>query len=789
MKKTINFLGLIALLLTASLVSAKTLIKVGVFENRPIVFLNEEQQVAGLSVDILERIASEEDWQLEYVYDNFKKNFKRLENNEIDLIVGLAYTEARAEKLKYTQQTLLNNWGVVFQHEDQSFVSIEDLQQKRVALVDNNIHSKVFDSLMSQFGFSYFPVFVNSPDQLFEAIEKGQADAGVINRLTSLTVRDRYKIKPTSIIFNPVEVRYASSPATSDQYVKKIDEYLELWRKETSSYYYESLDKWINNKASGTSYWLEYWLIGFILLALSASFIVGYIRNIVRKNSLALGYRQKEQEYILENLVDGAIIIDEKGTVQLYNRAAEKIFQFKSDEVIGRNVSMLMPEHDATRHDEYLNHYKMHGSKYAVGTAREVIAKRKDGQCFPMRLSVAELPKYEGQGVRFIGTCVDLTLQKQQDKYIQRTHKMDALGQLTGGIAHDYNNMLGVILGYSDLLREKLEEGSRLQSYAEQIRQAASRGVALTKKLLTFSRNSPTDRESINLNQLLEEQALMLEKTLTPRIRLVFEFDETLKPVFVDKSEMIESIVNIAVNAMHAMPDGGIFTIKTRNVNFDKDTFMYMNDVEGAYVHVSLSDTGIGMSEDLQSHIFEPFFSTKGDKGTGLGMSQVYGFATDHGGAVDVQSRLGLGSRFHLFLPVYNGEFNKEEDKQVVTLSGQMNQTILVVDDESSILGLVKEVAEMRGYKVILANGGIEALEKLQKHSVDLILSDIIMPDIDGYSLYEKVMKDFPETRFQFMTGFGDIKGRENIPENLLNNVLNKPFSSAELIAALKKNF
>ena len=652
-------------------------IKVGVFDNKPIV-MNVDGVVTGFSIDVLEKVAQLEGWELEYVHDSFKNNFSRLKRNELDLIVGLAFTDARNKSFFYSEETLVNNWGMVLQHTDAKYPSMQALTGKKIALVENNIHSKVFDSLMQRFGFEYEAVQVQSPSALFSIIENRQVDAGVINRLASLKMDEKYSLVPSPIIFNPVEVRYASSRQGQDVYVKTIDKYLSQWKQNKQSFYYQAMDKWIDDSRKDNSLLMMALMFALALL-LVVVFYIFYVKNAAEKNAKKLADKDLERVLILENLVDGAVIIDQRGTVQSFNRAAEKMFRIKSELIIGKNIKILMPESTASRHDDYLQAYNNDKDAAVVGTGREVTALRQDGEQFPMRLSIAELPAHENNNLQFLGICVDLSIQKKRDKYIQHSQKMEALGQLTGGIAHDYNNMLGVILGYSNLLKEKLDGQSRLFKYAEQIERASDRGVSLTKKLLTFSRTNKSDREDVDLNVLLQDQAMMLEKTLTPRIQLTLDLAENLKHIFVDKSELVEAIVNMAVNAMHAMPDGGQFIIKTELVYFDENSRLYKQSNEGGYVHIMIKDSGIGMTDRQQSRIFEPFYSTKGDEGTGLGMSQVYGFVKEHGGSIDVDSKFGLGTCFDIFLLAYQPAESVEPAKEKTVVSATTKATILVV--------------------------------------------------------------------------------------------------------------
>lgn len=782
----VSFLSL--LFLYSQIGNAKDQITVGVFENKPIVYKLADDTIGGLSISILDKIAASEKWKIEYVYSDFKDIFNRLKRNEIDLIVGLAYTEPRAKSLFYTNETLINNWGVVYQPVDGKINSIQDLKNKRIVEVENNIHSLVFRSLMNRFGFSYQSVYVTTPHDVLDVLKKGKADAAIINRMASLNVTKSDKLKASSIIFNPVEVRYASSKNSNQYIVKKIDQYLSRWKNNEGSIYYQQLDRWVDNVEEESSNTLTYILVLFTVISLLIVIYIPFIKTAARRDKNKLTVKSEEQILILSNLIDGAILIDKKGIVHYMNPSANEMFQYSSKEVVGKNIKMLMPESTATHHDGYLVDYIKKPRVSVVGKAREVMAKRKDNEVFPMQLTVVELPSNEGDNIRFLGTCIDLSFQKKQEKYVHRSQKMDALGQLTGGIAHDYNNMLGVILGFSELINEKAGKDDQVKLYIEQILKAADRGVSLTKKLLTFSRSSDTDKEVIDLNEIIREESLMLEKTLTPRIKLILDLQEEIDSIFVDRSELIESIVNMAINAMHAMPDGGSLTIRTDKINCDDEKLQFIDSVKGECIHLSLTDTGHGMTEEQQIRVFEPFYSTKGDGGNGLGLSQVYGFVADQGGAIDVHSKIGLGTCFDIYFPISQSE---ETGKQISddVQPVNTNKTVLVVDDEESITILVKELLSDLGYRVLTATNGEEVLKLLDNTRIDLLLSDIIMPDIDGYVLAKKVIEKHSNVKIQLMSGYSNIKGKNDLPDDLIKNILQKPFTSNELVRKVCLNF
>jgi len=508
-------------------------------------------------------------------------------------------------------------------------------------------------------------------------------------------------------------------------------------------------------------------------------------------SSQQISLDENDLRAILDGMVDGVITINDKGTILSFNKTAEAMFGYENKEAVGKNVSMLMPGPDSERHDSYLNRYTEYGDPHIIGIGRNVTALRRNGEQFPMRLSVIEYPaKIEGERW-FIGSCLDITLQKQQEDQLRQSMKMEALGKLTGGISHDYNNMLGIVLGYAGLLIKRFSDNPKVVEYAKEIKHAGERGKDLTQRLLTFARVQPMAEERTDVNQVLNDGSKMLEKMLTVQIKLTLRLAEDLWPVFIDKGCLEDAVLNMSINAMHAMPDGGELELATSNVEISTLDSQLLNINKGDYVRLSITDTGSGMTEEVKQQVFEPFFTTKEDKGTGLGLCQVYGFVSNAGGTIRVYSELGQGSCFSVYLPrhIEKGEAvessveQEAEFKQRSITSGH----ILVVDDEESLLEINDEILSSEGYTVIRARSGEEALEVLAKESVDLVLSDVVMPNMDGFELADKIHNKYPNIKIQLCSGFPERYGKSITDKKLYQDILQKPFTSSQLLQRVDK--
>ncbi|MCJ8268847.1 MAG: response regulator, partial [Psychrosphaera sp.] len=332
----------------------------------------------------------------------------------------------------------------------------------------------------------------------------------------------------------------------------------------------------------------------------------------------------------------------------------------------------------------------------------------------------------------------DVTTEVRHRLQLEQAQKMEAAGLLASGIAHDFNNMLGVVLGYAEILEAQLHDRPKLAKYAAQIYHASERGSQLTSNLLSFSTKQPKQHTSQDINQLITDVKAMLHQSLTARIELNFKFGVQLWPVKTDAGAFEDMMLNMSINAMHAMPNGGQLNISTNNEQLSGLVGAKLNLPDGDYVCLIIEDTGCGISEGVKTKIFDPYFTTKGKGGSGLGLSQVYGFIHACGGAIDVFSQPGLGSRFVLYFP-RQAEFLTPQTTPDSPRDQNLNgsETILVVDDEPSLVELARNILTSQGYQVYCASDGEQALAILASHSVDLLLSDIIMPKMNGYQLLE----------------------------------------------------
>lgn len=491
---------------------------------------------------------------------------------------------------------------------------------------------------------------------------------------------------------------------------------------------------------------------------------------------------------VLDTANEGIITIDSRGTMQSVNKAAQKMFQYSEDELRGKNVSTLMPEPYAANHDNFIKNYLHSGDPRIIGKGREVEGRRKDGKTFPIELGISEWTQ-NGQ-TYFSGMIRDISERLITEEALRRSQKMEAIGQLTGGIAHDFNNILGVVIGNLDLIEDRRSPDDRSANLIHAAQRAVMRGAELTRRLLAFSRQKPGIRETIEINAVINGMGDILDKTLSKNIELVLALSDDLWAIKTDAGELETAILNMALNARDAMPDGGHFTIATTNrVLGDGHTIPDMPP--GDYISLAFTDDGLGMSEEVRSQIFEPFYSTKPQsQGTGLGLSIIYSFVNSSGGHITVRSELGRGTTFEILLP---RSLEPVVAKSPITaalprVSGG-TETILVVDDEPDMLDTSAEILENLGYDVIAVADTSVALDVLYGNErIDLLISDVVMPgDMNGFELATIASAQRPSLKVIMSSGYIDDIEDADRYRSLYAELLVKPYRRNELAQAVRR--
>ena len=494
---------------------------------------------------------------------------------------------------------------------------------------------------------------------------------------------------------------------------------------------------------------------------------------------------------VVETAVDGFILIDSRGRILLFNPACERLFGYRADEVFQENVKLLMPQTYSLHHDDYLRNFLRTGERKIIGIGREVVGRRKDGSTFPMDLSVGEA-KQDGESI-FVGIIHDLTERKLTERQLQQAQKMEMVGQLSGGIAHDFNNLLTVIVGNAEYLSEQLKSRLDLRQLADDICQAGERGAELTRRLLAFSRRQLLRPRAIDCHELIASTCKLLKRTLRENIEVTTAFNADAIFAFADSGQLESAVLNLALNAQDAMAAGGRLTISTGIASLDDNDQGVHPDIEsGEYAMIAVTDNGEGMTSDVAARAFEPFFTTKEvGKGSGLGLSMVYGFVKQSNGHVSIYSEPGLGTTVRIYLPnvTLNGSRSSSQPAADEDALPRGNETILVVEDDPFVRSSVILRVESLGYKVVLAVDGREAVMKLRTNpEIDMLFTDIVMPGgMSGWEVAELAQQMRPGLPTVFTSGYALEALVDQGRAPVKSIVLTKPYRKAELAHRLRE--
>ncbi len=482
--------------------------------------------------------------------------------------------------------------------------------------------------------------------------------------------------------------------------------------------------------------------------------------------------------------------IMKRGQITECNQTFLKMYQFENaEEILGKTLYFFITNEEKAL--ENLTHFVENNFKIEL---METVEKDRNGQPRYLQNSYVGYVK-DGQLLWMWGLQIDVTEKKQLEEQFLQSQKMEAIGMLAGGIAHDFNNILTVINGYSDMLMRHMDADDPLMKYVSHIRKAGERASHLTGQLLSFSRKQVFQTKVMNLNDVISGMISMIQRIIGEHIEIVTRLASNLGLIKFDENKIEQIIMNMIVNAKDAMPNGGKLFIETRNVFLDEEYCSRHPEAKpGDYVLLSLTDTGHGMSEDVLQHIFEPFFTTKEKgSGTGLGLATVYGIVKQAEGHISVHSQEGQGTTFFIYFPKsteINQEPVSEEIPQIFLNDLKGEETILVVEDDHTVRQVVVETLANYGYHILEATNGSEALEiySLNSHKIDLVISDVVMPQMDGREFRKKILQTNPNCKFIFMSGYTDTTIM-NFDELQSVEYLQKPFKLTELLRKVRSMF
>jgi len=502
-----------------------------------------------------------------------------------------------------------------------------------------------------------------------------------------------------------------------------------------------------------------------------------------QKTAEQIGEYRSRLASIIDSSEDAILSKDLNGIITSWNKGAERIYGYAPQEVIGKPMTILTPSDRPNEISEILE-------KIARGEIlehHESVRVTKDGRHLDVSISVSPLRNAIGEVVGASAIARDITAQKRSESQLRQAQKMEAIGRLAGGVAHDFNNILAIINACTEFLRDRIPPAADSSTYVENIRKATERGTSLTRQMLAFSRTSTVRPVLLDLNERLREITKLLRPLLGEDVEILVVSRSGSAVVEADPGQLDQILVNLAVNARDAMPRGGKLILETGPVRFD-ETFSEQHQAmpAGKYVLLAVSDTGSGMDGATVSRIFEPFFTTKEvGKGTGLGLATVYGLVKQSAGHIMVYSEPGHGTTFKIYLPNAEHKIGLGSESEPETVSPKrLGATIMLVEDDEIMRALTRQLLQEHGYTVVEANDGNSALELLQSNSgpIDLLLTDVVMRSMSGPELAERLHASHPSLKVAYMSGYtGELMANRDILKPGLT-LLEKPFTRTALL-------
>ena len=685
------FCSILIILIPGILLASNRTVKVGIYQNKPKVFIDSAGNPQGFFIDILNHIASKEGWKLDYVASTWEKNLEKLEKAEIDLILDIAQSEERAELFDFNKEIIFSNWAIVYVQKHSRIQSILDLRGKNIAAVKGDISYQDFRHNLRNLGIYARFVEVDDFSDVFESIAQEKVDAGIISRLYGLQHEDKFNVDRSTVLCCPRNLYFAVPKNKNKDLIEKIDQHLYQLKRDDLSLYYRSLINWIEGISPFKfPAWLSWLLIltGVTLAVFAAGIVILKIQVNVKTAEL----RKRNEELINE------------------------------------------------------------------------IADRKQAEVENDMLQVQLI----------------------------QAQKMEAIGTLAGGIAHDFNNSLQAITSYVQLMKVEKARDSQDSDYLIKISNTIKNANKLTKQLLTVSRKIESKLQPTDLNdQILQVQSL-LERTIPKMIKIELDLGKDLKIIHADSGQIEQVLLNLAVNASHAMPDEGKITIKTRNFGPAEDvqTARWGTD-RGEYVLLNMTDTGHGIEKEFKDRVFEPFFTTKAPgQGTGLGLSMVYGIVKNHHGHIECDSEPGAGTCFRVYFPVSKSEnILKDEISTEKEKIATGSETILLIEDDESILDAANRMLTHFGYAVIPATNAEKAIEiyLAEQENIDLVILALNMPGMGGRKCLERLLDIKPELKTIVTSGYPSAVNLKNVHNAGNAGFVEKPYQFSDLLRTIRQ--
>lgn len=790
-------------------------IRLGIYNNEPLVFVDKDGRGQGIFADIIEYIADQEGWRIEYVPGTWNQTLARLEKGEIDILSTIAYSAARDEHFDFTSENLLTNWGQLYTFKGSDIRGITDVAGKKIAILAGDIHHTVFLELLEKFDVECDLIEVDDYQSVLEQVAQQRADGGIVNRMFGMRFSSRYKVEKSGIIFNPITIHYATPEGKNSELLATLDRYIRLLKDDEESVYYRSLDRWLGALSPGREWpsWVPWSLVfisGIMVLLFLGNIV---LRNRVRARTEELTCELQRREETERALREANTIINRSPAVAFLWRNSQgwpvefvsanvvEIFGYSAEEFTSGEVSYL-----SVIHPDDLERVGNEVATLSSGpeatdfvhepyriVTREGRARWLDDRTYIRRDSEGNITHFEGVVVDITESVkTSETLRQNKEKSV-RSKKMESLGLLAGGVAHDLNNVLSGIVSYPDLLLLELPEDSRMYRNLLTIKESGDRAAAIVQDLLTVARGVATIKEPLNLNSVINDHLDSPEfqklKHYHPEVTIATDLDSELLNILGSAVHIRKVVMNLISNGTEAIKGKGSVTVSTKNSYLDSRLHGYVDINVGEYAVLSIADEGSGISSQDLERIFEPFYTKKfmGRSGTGLGLAVVWNVVQDHEGYIDITTD-DHGTRFDVYFPVTRDEITKKDIQIPIDNFMGAREKILVIDDVKSQRTITCEMLEVFNYEPQSVASGEAAVKYLRKSSADLIILDMIMePGINGCETYRRILEVNPHQKAIIVSGYAETQEVKGAQELGAGRFLKKPLTLEKLGLAVKE--
>lgn len=784
-------------------VLADTPITVGLYNNEPTVFIDNYGKPAGIFIDILEEIAQKEGWQLSYRPDHFTTLLKQVENGEIDILPAVAYSEKRDQVIDYNYRTVIANWAELYVSRELEINSFLELQNKIIAVKSGDIHFEALKKTLQSFNIECRFWETDEYKTTFEMLQAGVVDVAVVNRLYGEKNKLKYSARGTSVLFNPIEMRYAVPLGKNQNLSHTIDTYIKLFKADKSSIYYKTLNKWLMVETDdGNPTWLLHSLyvaIGIAVLLIAATILFRQqIRNrtseLQQANEDLLGQISerrtaeatlKKYARVIEASSDAIALFDNENKHIFTNKAYRELSDTPPQSLAGTSLIDFLGE------DFFNLELKDAIAQCLSGETVHIQTRPRAGHTNEFYWNLTLTPYYSAANELegYVMDIHDVTEQVELQNRLKNSQKMEAIGMLAGGVAHDLNNILSGLVSYPDMLLINKSPDDPMTTPLQTIKKSGERAATIVQDLLTLARRGVGNQVTTNINKIITEFLTSPEHRgickNTSGVEYIIDLDNSLPNIKGSTVHLSKILMNFFTNGVEAMSEGGLLKISTKEVTLQKEYAGYEIIPPGNFATLTIIDTGIGMSTGEINRVFEPFYTSKimGRSGTGLGMAVVWGTVKDHDGYIDIKSKPGQGTTFTVYIPTTDEVMPEQRQSDLQEYLGN-GEKILIVDDLEEQRSLTLGILDKLGYETAAAASGIEAIEKCKKQTYDLLVLDMIMPgEYDGLSTYETIKSSYPKQKAIIVSGFSETSRVKKAQALGAGTYLKKPYT-VELLAA-----